>query len=342
MVSYALRLENSADTAPRVRLGDVLGLVGPTPLAVQSGIRPAPDAADVDIEVGTMNVSVQPFMAIIQGGVADAQGGYTFVLDEQATLELSNGDAVDPRVDVIAVVIRDDTFDAGGSTDAQLTVIEGTPGQGAPDLPTTCLPLREIEVPAGASVGSGGLLVSALGADRRTYLDTIGTPPPGSLMPFAGTSEPFGWLLADGRAVSRATYPRLFAAIGTTYGAPDGSSFNLPNLGGRVPVGVDSTQTEFNAVGKTGGAKQHTLTANEIPHHVHDMSHIHPVQWMNFNINGNTHGVGSGDRVTTIGTGPYQYPIELPPVYQNTGGAGGGLPHNNLQPYISLRYLIKW
>jgi len=59
--------------------------------------------------------------------------------------------------------------------------------------------------------------------------------PPGVVLPFAGTSAPAGFLLCGGQAVSRATYAALFAAIGTTFGAGDGSTtFNLPDLRGRA------------------------------------------------------------------------------------------------------------
>lgn len=111
--------------------------------------------------------------------------------------------------------------------------------------------------------------------------------PAGAIMPYAGAAEPAGWLFCDGRAVSRTTYADLFAAIGTTYGAGDGSTtFNLPNLKGRVPVGFDSAQVEFDALGEAGGSKTHTLTAAELP------SHAHPIGGSTGNAsNDHTHGV---------------------------------------------------
>lgn len=66
-----------------------------------------------------------------------------------------------------------------------------------------------------------------------------GSSPTGAVIGFAGSSAPSGWLLCDGSAVSRTTYADLFTAIGTSYGVGDGSTtFNLPDLRGRVPVGV--------------------------------------------------------------------------------------------------------
>lgn len=101
--------------------------------------------------------------------------------------------------------------------------------------------------------------------------------PTGSISMFAGTTAPSGWLICDGTALSRETYSSLFSILGTTYGTGNGTTtFNIPNLKGRVPAGLDTSQTEFNSLGLTGGAKQHTLTTNEMPSHTHTQnSHSH-------------------------------------------------------------------
>lgn len=114
-------------------------------------------------------------------------------------------------------------------------------------------------------------------AVRKRYVDLL--MPAGIITPYAGTSIPTGWILCDGSAVSRTnpTYTRLFAAIGTAYGAGDGSTtFNLPNLKGRIPVGLDAAQVEFDTMGEAGGAKTHTLSIAEFPSHTHIQdSHNH-------------------------------------------------------------------
>lgn len=148
------------------------------------------------------------------------------------------------------------------------------------------------------------------------------TLPIGTIMPYTSDTIPNGWLLCDGRAVSRAEYSELFQIIGTIYGTGDGSTtFNLPNQKGKVAVGKDSTDTDFNTLGKTGGEKTHTLTINEMPSHNHHINII---------------GVGQGS---------YGYNLSSLPIgsEQNefTDNKGGGQSHNILQPYIVLNFIIK-
>ena len=84
----------------------------------------------------------------------------------------------------------------------------------------------------------GGLPLAALSAAVQQLL-----VPTGAEIPFAGSSAPVGWLLEDGAAVSRVTYAALFAVVGTTYGAGDGSTtFNVPDARGRVPLGAGTGQ----------------------------------------------------------------------------------------------------
>ena len=101
--------------------------------------------------------------------------------------------------------------------------------------------------------------------------------PTGAVVAYTGSTAPSGWVLADGSAVSRATYPELFSSIGVTYGAGDGSTtFNVPNLKGRTIVGQDSAQTEFDVLGETGGANSVALTTAQMPSHTHTVSsHAH-------------------------------------------------------------------
>ena len=145
--------------------------------------------------------------------------------------------------------------------------------------------------------------------------------PAGNVSATARASAPDGWLLCDGQAVSRTTYEVLFTAISTTYGAGNGSTtFNVPNLKGRVPVGVDAGQTEFDTLGETGGAKTHTLTVDEI---TLDSTH----RMINSSIFAPTSS--AAPLVSASGS-------RHPYTARKTAD-----PHNNLQPYIALNYIVK-
>ena len=154
--------------------------------------------------------------------------------------------------------------------------------------------------------------------------NTINTNTPvGSISLFAGTTAPNGWLICDGSAVSRTTYADLFSLIGTTYGSGDGSTtFNIPNLKGRVPVGLNSSDTSFDTIGETGGEATHTLTTNEMPSHSHGL----------------LGGSGTGGKAETVPYGAQTTGTDMYAI-QN---AGGGQAHNNLQPYIVMNYIISY
>ena len=88
----------------------------------------------------------------------------------------------------------------------------------------------------------------------------------GSIIPFAGSTIPEGFLVCNGAAVSRDIYADLFSVIGTTFGAGDGlNTFNLPNLVGRVAM-CDSVNY---TLGASGGEETHTLTSTELASHSH-------------------------------------------------------------------------
>lgn len=107
-----------------------------------------------------------------------------------------------------------------------------------------------------------------------------------------------GWLICDGSAVSRATYATLYAKIGDTFGAGNGSTtFNLPNLKGRSPIGVDSANTDIDAIGETRGSWNHSHSTpnhqHTIPTHSHAMPHTHQVGAHNHAVSGgHVHSVG--------------------------------------------------
>jgi microcystin-dependent protein len=209
----------------------------------------------------------------------------------------------------------------------------------------------------------------ALTYNGSVWVNTPGMPS-GSITQFAGSTAPSGWLSCDGTTASRTTYAALFAVIGTTYGAGDGSTtFTLPNMKGRVPVGYDSTQAEFDGLGETGGEKTHLLIVSEMPSHTHlQNAHNHTQNAHGHSISdpGHNHSVPAnwGGAYNAVGVqldpttyaSPYYYNtttnngtgisvnsntatnIATTATNQNTGGDQA---HNNLQPYIVLNYIIK-
>jgi microcystin-dependent protein len=170
----------------------------------------------------------------------------------------------------------------------------------------------------------------------------------GQISVWPTTTPPGGWALCDGQAVSRAVYPALFSRIGTTYGAGDGSTtFNLPNLKGRVVVGLDGAQTEFDALGETGGAKTHTLTLAQIPSHNHGgatggiRSNANQLgdQMVREAFYSNIYGLPTGGGY--IGR-PILYNNTTEPPHSHTiASEGSGQAHSILQPYITLNYIIR-
>jgi microcystin-dependent protein len=201
-----------------------------------------------------------------------------------------------------------------------------------------------------------------------------GTPPsifnpPGVLVPFAGSVVPDGWLLCDGTAVSRSTYATLFAAISTAYGVGDGATtFNLPNLKGRVPVGRDAADVTFDVLGETGGSKTHALSESELPAHTHTINHDH-ASVTSGDAGSHSHTIyvtgsrvedgGDTMRVNTVGyynvggdidiasygatdaVGNHNHSVNLPNYTGSSGSVGAGTPHNNVQPFAVVNYLIK-
>lgn len=201
------------------------------------------------------------------------------------------------------------------------------------------------------------------------------TAPTATITMFGASTAPTGWLLCDGTAVSRVTYAALFTAISTTYGAGNGTTtFNVPNLKGRVPVGRDSADASFDVLGETGGAKTHTLTTSEMPSHTHtqdahthtqnahthiqdahthtQVAHSHSYQRQDLTANnGGGSSIVNGDNAGTTGSATPTI-NNATAVNQNATATnqnatatnqntGGGTAHNNLQPYIVLNFIIK-
>ena len=151
------------------------------------------------------------------------------------------------------------------------------------------------------------------------------TVPIGAIQAFGGANAPKNWLICNGSAVSRTTYAKLFSVIGTTYGQGDGATtFNLPNLAGKVAVG---SGTDY-VLGSSGGEETHTLTATEMPSHTHTIGSGRAL------VNAN----GAGTACTAAGGSALGFAF-MTEIADATGGGGA---HNNMQPYVVTNYIIKY
>lgn len=178
--------------------------------------------------------------------------------------------------------------------------------------------------------------------------------PPGMVVDYAGPNIPTGWLYCNGQSVLRATYPGLFTAIGTTYGAADGTHFNVPNFSGRIAAGVGGS---FGALAASGGAASVALAVGHLPSHAHpitdvahshsasssDSGHVHSIAVMSgggtwspgtgwSQAGGNT-GVGYASITTTVaasGTG-----------LSTTQAVGSGAAFAILPPFLAIYKMIK-
>lgn len=153
--------------------------------------------------------------------------------------------------------------------------------------------------------------------------------PAGTVMAFAGSTAPVGYLICDGASILRTDYPDLFTVIGTQYGSVDATHFTIPDIRGRVIVGK-STDTEFDVLGETGGEKAHLNTSAEsgVPAHNHAVVCIPKTDaW-------------------AAPTGGLNYQYTAGATYANPGiaantPANAASAHNNIQPYNTLNWIIK-
>lgn len=157
----------------------------------------------------------------------------------------------------------------------------------------------------------------------------------GQIKLFAGNFAPAGWADCDGSLLAISSNEALFSLIGTTYGGDGQNTFALPDLRGRVAVGIGQGPGLSNyTIGQQGGAEAVTLTQNQLPAHTHALQA--------------STTLGSTDSPTDA------FPARSPDgsnQYAASGGAsmpagalgntGGSQPHNNVKPYLALRYIIS-
>jgi microcystin-dependent protein len=147
---------------------------------------------------------------------------------------------------------------------------------------------------------------------------------------------PKGWAFCNGQLISIAQNTALFSLLGTTYGGNGTTNFALPNLQGNAPMHWGQGPGLSNRIlGETGGSGSVTLLTTQMPAHNHSVM-----------------GSTASSAVTPNGNAWGPLPgITPPPIYQSAtpdvpmnpaalGNAGGGQPHNNMQPYLTLNFCI--
>ncbi len=142
---------------------------------------------------------------------------------------------------------------------------------------------------------------------------------------------PVGWAQCNGALMPIAQYETLFNLIGTTYGGDGQNTFALPDLRGRLPVHAGPGF----AFGQPSGSETVTLTSNQMPGHSHSFT---------CSANGGTQSAPAGNVPATL-QGGTAYIQATPTAALASGsiqpGAGGGQPHDNMQPYLCIMFIIS-
>jgi microcystin-dependent protein len=172
----------------------------------------------------------------------------------------------------------------------------------------------------------------------------------GGVQLYAGATAPAGYLLCNGASYLRTTYPSLFTAIGVTYGAVDGTHFNVPDLQGRVPLGVGTATGAAGATAHTlaqkAGEETHLLLSTEsgMPSHNHTQNaHNHLpassskfLEWDNATVTVPNTGASVATAVAATAGTALTAASNIAASAVNAAAS-----HNTLPPYIGMNYLIK-
>lgn len=167
--------------------------------------------------------------------------------------------------------------------------------------------------------------------------------PTGGLVMFAGSIAPTGYLICNGASLLRADYPALFAAIGTTWGAVDGTHFTLPDMRGRAPIGAGTgTGLTARTLAANVGAETHLLSAAEsgVAAHSHTQTaHTHTVDVVDQSTSSG--GVPNRGLVTAGGGAKSGVINTLAPTIQDATAAAAAAAHNNMQPSAVVNFIIR-
>jgi microcystin-dependent protein len=163
----------------------------------------------------------------------------------------------------------------------------------------------------------------------------------GEIRMFAGNFAPLGWMFCDGSVLSISQYEVLFNLIGTTYGGDGQNTFKLPDLRGRSPVHVGTGHGQTYVVGQSGGIETVTLSQTQIPSHVHSVMTTSA---------GTTNTPGGSLLLSDQNGGQGSIPAYAAPnastlvalAPQSIAPAGGDQPHDNMQPFLALNFIIAF
>ena len=187
-----------------------------------------------------------------------------------------------------------------------------------------------LDVSGNLTVG-GNLTATSYYATGNYYLDNYILIPAGTIIQSAAINIPNGWLYCDGSSLNTDEYIDLFNAILYTYGG-SGYNFNLPDTRGRVCVGSGTgTSLTSRTLGSTGGEERHTLTIAEIPSHTHSLMRRSNPDNGAFDTDNSHQDESSAATTDRADLGPF-----------NTYSTGSDASHNIMQPFIVMRYLIKY
>ena len=160
----------------------------------------------------------------------------------------------------------------------------------------------------------------------------------GEIRMFAGNFNPNGWAFCDGQLMPISENETLFQLIGTTYGGDGESTFALPNLQSRIPMhfGTSSASGTTYQIAEMAGVEEVTLTLNQIP------AHTHPL--MASNDSGSQLSAGNavlGAQSPVSIYRPNATPPNVPMNASSVSPAGGSQPHDNMQPFLCINYIIS-
>lgn len=204
----------------------------------------------------------------------------------------------------------------------------------------------------GATVQAWDADLDALAATPTNYLRL-----PGEVVMYGGAAAPSGWLLCDGGSYLRATYPALFAAIGTVFGAVDGTHFSVPDMRDRFVIGK-GVATMSDTLGETGGVDTVTLSAGQsgLVGHTHAASsgtesaahtHTYSDNWntvvanASFATGAQAHSGVSGLTAISPQTGGESVAHSHAVTVSSVAAAAATQAHTNMPPLITMNYLIK-